>query len=100
MSAMLRAALSQLDDRRTNDKFAAMDALYLLHRNHDAQLAHVGNNLNQAVHRLHALALEGNINADMIRTSLIPKVDDTYSLLCCIKEYLDKLASSVITPDL
>jgi len=97
MSAMLREALAQFDDRHSSERFAIMDSLYTLHRSQDAQLGRIGNNLNQAVHRLNALVLEGNINTEMIQSALMPQVADTYSLLCDIKECLDKATMAAIS---
>lgn len=91
LSKFLRTAIAQFSDRQARQKFELMDALFTIHREHDARLAWCGSNLNQAVHKLHLLDIEGIMPRDFLENVLMPAITETLSAVTAFRDSLDRI---------
>lgn len=90
-SMFLRTAIGQFSDRQARQRFELMDALFTIHREHDARLAWCGSNLNQAVHKLHLLDIEGIMPRDFLDNVLMPAITETLSAVTAFRDSLDRV---------
>lgn len=95
-SMFLRSAIAQFNDRQARQRFELMDALYTIHREHDARLAWCGSNLNQAVHKLHLLDIEGIMPQKFLTEELMPILSETLSAVSTFREALDRATQKAL----
>ena len=91
VSAMVRDAVSRLDDKRTRGKIETMEALLQFYKKYQQQLSWLGGNFNQCMHRANELAIEGELNESYFRCILIPETRNAIQVIRSIKAELDAI---------
>lgn len=88
MSAMIRDAVSQFDDRATIGKIDALTDMMKLYRKYQQDLSWLGGNFNQAMKQANEIAISGKLSQSYYEGILIPKLQPLQSLLQNIKDEL------------
>lgn len=88
MSAMIRDAVSQFDDRATIGKIDALTDMIKLYRKYQQDLSWLGGNFNQAMKQANEIAISGKLSQSYYEGILIPKLQPLQSLLQNIKDEL------------
>ena len=91
VSAMVRDAVRQFDDKRTRGKIETMEALLQFYKKYHQQLSWLGGNFNQCMHRANELAIEGELNESYFRCILIPETRNAIQAIRSIKAELDTI---------
>ena len=79
-SALVRTALLYQDDVSFSDKIQMMNELSVLIKKRQAQMAGIGNNLNQIAHALNTFVLEGKINPNLVNSHVVPAIQQVHLL--------------------
>ena len=74
MSAMIRAAVSQLDDTKTKGWIKSLTDLSMLISKFSTELSKQGGNLNQITKRANELIYIGELNKDYYENVFLPQV--------------------------
>ncbi|MCI1740832.1 MAG: hypothetical protein LKI18_00165 [Prevotella sp.] len=88
MSAMIRDAVAQFDDRATIGKIDALTDMMKLYRKYQQDLSWLGGNFNQAMKQANEIAISGKLSQSYYEGILIPKLQPLQSLLQNIKDEL------------
>lgn len=90
-SAMIRDAVSRLDDKRTRGRIEAMTTLLSFYTKYQQQLSWLGGNFNQVMHRANELAIDGKLSENYFREVVMPEVKETVKTIRGIKTGLDNI---------
>ena len=91
VSAMVRDAVRQFDDKRTRGKIETMEALLQFYKKYQQQLSWLGGNFNQCMHRANELAIAGELHESYFRSILIPETRNAIQAIRSIKTELDAI---------
>ena len=94
-SAMVRDAVRLLDDKGVRGQVKSMNALISFYKTFQQQLAWLGGNFNQSMHRAHELAIAGELSPDYFSNILLPKTKEAISIVRQLKSELDKVHSQI-----
>jgi hypothetical protein len=95
MSAMIRDAVSQFDDRATIGKIDALTDMMKLYRKYQQDLSWLGGNFNQAMKQANEIAISGKLSQSYYEGILIPKLQPLQSLLQNIKDELSDVTAKL-----
>jgi hypothetical protein len=93
MSAMIRDAVAQFDDRATIGKIDALTDMMKLYRKYQQDLSWLGGNFNQAMKQANEIAISGKLSQSYYEGILIPKLQPLQSLLQNIKDELSDVTA-------
>jgi hypothetical protein len=96
MSAMIRDAVSQFDDRATIGKIDALTDMMKLYRKYQQDLSWLGGNFNQAMKQANEIAISGKLSQSYYEGILIPKLQPLQSLLQNIKDELSDVTARLV----
>lgn len=91
MSAMVREAVRLLDDKNVRGQIEAMVSLISFYKTYQQQLAWLGGNFNQCMHRANELAIAGELSPDYFHNVLMPKTKEAITAVHNIKAELDNV---------
>ena len=91
VSAMVRDAVRQFDDKRTRGKIETMETLLQFYKKYQQQLSWLGGNFNQCMHRANELAIAGELHESYFRSILIPETRNAIQAIRSIKAELDAI---------
>ena len=94
-SAMVRDAVRLLDDKGVRGQVKSMNALIAFYKTFQQQLAWLGGNFNQSMHRANELAIAGELSPDYFSNILLPKTKEAISIVRQLKSELDKVHSQI-----
>ena len=94
-SAMVRDAVRLLDDKGVRGQVKSMNALISFYKTFQQQLAWLGGNFNQSMHRANELAIAGELSPDYFSNILLPKTKEAISIVRQLKSELDKVHSQI-----
>lgn len=92
ISAMVRSAVSQLDDRSITDRLAMMDELTAYYKSFDNRLSWIGSNINQLAKRANEAHVAGVIPEAFFKEMLMPELDRLAYEISELKDCLTKIA--------
>jgi hypothetical protein len=95
MSAMIRDAVAQFDDRATIGKIDALTDMMKLYRKYQQDLSWLGGNFNQAMKQANEIAISGKLSQSYYEGILIPKLQPLQSLLQNIKDELSDVTAKL-----
>ena len=95
MSAMIRDAVAQFDDRATIGKIDALTDMMKLYRKYQQDLSWLGGNFNQAMKQANEIAISGKLSQSYYEGILIPKLQPLQSLLQSIKDELSDVTAKL-----
>lgn len=81
ISKVIRKAIAQFNDQMAREKFSRMIDLSSYYSKFDASFAKVGSNLNQAMHHLNSLALNGSLDRDITLEIISERVKELEQLI-------------------
>ena len=93
MSAMIRDAVAQFDDRATIGKIDALTDMMKLYRKYQQDLSWLGGNFNQAMKQANEMAISGKLSQSYYEGILMPKLQPVQSLLQNIKDELSDVTA-------
>ena len=93
MSAMIRDAVAQFDDRATIGKIDALTDMMKLYRKYQQDLSWLGGNFNQAMKQANEMAISDKLSQSYYEGILIPKLQPVQSLLQNIKDELSDVTA-------
>lgn len=96
MSAMIRDAVAQFDDRGTMLRLESLQALSDLIKSSSYELSRQGGNLNQVVKRANEMMIAGELDKDYFEKILLPTVEYNQNLLLEIKKQQQKIFKNLI----
>ena len=96
MSAMIRDAVAQFDDRATIGKIDALTDMMKLYRKYQQDLSWLGGNFNQAMKQANEIAISGKLSQSYYEGILIPKLQPLQSLLQNIKDELSDVTARLV----
>ena len=96
MSAMIRDAVSQFDDRATIGKIDALTDMMKLYRKYQQDLSWLGGNFNQAMKQANEMAISDKLSQSYYEGILIPKLQPVQSLLQNIKDELSDVTARLV----
>lgn len=91
MSAMVREAVRLLDDKNVRGQIEAMVSLISFYKTYQQQLAWLGGNFNQCMHRANELAIAGELSHDYFHNVLMPKTKEAITAVHNMKAELDNV---------
>lgn len=91
MSAMVREAVRLLDDKNVRGQIEAMVSLISFYKTYQQQLAWLGGNFNQCMHRANELAIVGELSPDYFHNVLMPKTKEAITAVHNMKAELDNV---------
>lgn len=91
MSAMVREAVRLLDDKNVRGQIEAMVSLISFYKIYQQQLAWLGGNFNQCMHRANELAIAGELSPDYFHNVLMPKTKEAITAVHNMKAELDNV---------
>lgn len=91
ISAMVRTAVSQLDDHTITDRFAMMDELTAYYKSYDNRLSWVGSNINQLAKRANEAHVAGVIPDAFFKEMLMPELERLANEISALKASLTKV---------
>jgi hypothetical protein len=91
MSAMVREAVRLLDDKNVRGLIEAMVSLISFYKTYQQQLAWLGGNFNQCMHRANELAIAGELSPDYFHNVLMPKTKEAITAVHNMKAELDNV---------
>ena len=74
VSAMIRDAVRQFNDIGTVRRIEALNEMTALYRKYQQDLAWLGSNFNQAMHRANELAIAGELSQEYYDKVILPKL--------------------------
>lgn len=96
VSAMVRDAVRQFNDIGTMRKIEALTEMTVLFRKYQQELAWLGGNFNQAMHRANELAIGGELTQDYYERVIIPQLTHILNFLEKVKDELHKIVTKLI----
>jgi hypothetical protein len=96
MSAMIRDAVAQFDDRATIGKIDALTDMMKLYRKYQQDLSWLGGNFNQAMKQANEIAISDKLSQSYYEGILIPKLQPVQSLLQNIKDELSDVTARLV----
>ena len=96
MSAMIRDAVAQFDDRATIGKIDALTDMMKLYRKYQQDLSWLGGNFNQAMKQANEMAISDKLSQSYYEGILIPKLQPVQSLLQNIKDELSDVTARLV----
>lgn len=94
VSHYLREAIKEFSGQSPKDRIETRRKIAEYYISIDAKIAHIGGNLNQAMQRCNESAKAGLPTATILINHVLPKVQDTYSMLIEMRRSLNDLSSS------
>ena len=91
MSAMVREAVRLLDDKKVRGRIGLMVSMISFYKTYQQQLAWLGGNFNQSMHRANELAIAGELSPDYFRNVLMPKTKEAITAILSMKAELDNV---------
>lgn len=91
MSAMVREAVRLFDDKNVRGQIEAMVSLISFYKTYQQQLAWLGGNFNQCMHRANELAIVGELSPDYFHNVLMPKTKEAITAVHNMKAELDNV---------
>ena len=95
MSAMVREAVRLLDDKNVRGQIEAMVSLISFYKTYQQQLAWLGGNFNQCMHRANELAIAGELSPDYFHNVLMPKTKEAITAVHNMKAELDNVHKQI-----
>lgn len=95
MSAMVREAVRLLDDKKVRGQIEAMVSLISFYKTYQQQLAWLGGNFNQCMHRANELAIAGELSSDYFYNVLMPKTKEAITAIHNMKAELDNVHKQI-----
>lgn len=95
MSAMVRESVRLLDDKKVRGQIEAMVSLISFYRTYQQQLAWLGGNFNQCMHRANELAIAGELSSDYFYNVLMPKTKEAITAIHNMKAELDNVHKQI-----
>ncbi len=96
VSAMVRDAVRQFNDIGTMRKIEALTEMTALFRKYQQELAWLGGNFNQAMHRANELAIGGELTQDYYERVIIPQLTHILNFLEKVKDEQHKIVTKLI----
>lgn len=96
MTHFVNQAIKEFSDTTAKDKLKASEELAKLYAAIDAKLAHVGGNLNQAMRRINESAIAGIDYSILLRTRLLPEVENCIALCIEIRKSLIDITQKAV----
>ena len=96
MSAMIRAAVSQLDDTKTKGWIKSLTDLSMLISKFSTELSKQGGNLNQITKRANELIYIGELNKDYYENVFLPQVKVLQKLTNDVKKQLSAIFKKLL----
>lgn len=91
MSTMVREAVRLLDDKKVRGRIDSMVSMISFYKTYQQQLAWLGGNFNQSMHRANELAIAGELSPDYFHNVLMPKTKEAISAIRSMKADLDNV---------
>ena len=91
MSAMVREAVRLLDDKNVRGQIETMVSLISFYKTYQQQLAWLGGNFNQCMHRANELAIAGELSPYYFHNVLMPKTKEAITAVHNMKAELDNV---------
>ena len=95
MSAMVRESVRLLDDKKVRGQIEAMVSLISFYKTYQQQLAWLGGNFNQCMHRANELAIAGELSSDYFCNVLMPKTKEAITAIHNMKAELDNVHKQI-----
>ena len=95
MSAMVREAVRLLDDKNVRGQIEAIVSLISFYKTYQQQLAWLGGNFNQCMHRANELAIAGELSPDYFHNVLMPKTKEAITAVHNMKAELDNVHKQI-----
>lgn len=95
MSAMVRESVRLLDDKKVRGQIEAMVSLISFYKTYQQQLAWLGGNFNQCMHRANELAIAGELSSDYFYNVLMPKTKEAITAIYNMKAELDNVHKQI-----
>ena len=95
MSAMVREAVRLLDDKNVRGQIETMVSLISFYKTYQQQLAWLGGNFNQCMHRANELAIAGELSPDYFHNVLMPKTKEAITAVHNMKAELDNVHKQI-----
>lgn len=95
MSAMVRESVRLLDDKKVRGQIEAMVSLISFYKTYQQQLAWLGSNFNQCMHRANELAIAGELSPDYFHNVLMPKTKEAITAVHNMKAELDNVHKQI-----
>jgi hypothetical protein len=96
MSAMVRDAVAQFDDKATLGRIEALNAMTALCQKYQHELSAMGGNLNQLTKRANQMMLTGELRQEYFEHTVLPMVSHLQSLLQDFKDEQHAIARLLI----
>ncbi len=96
VSVMVRDAVRQFNDIGTMRKIEALTEMTALFRKYQQELAWLGGNFNQAMHRANELAIGGELTQDYYERVIIPQLTHILNFLEKVKDEQHKIVTKLI----
>ena len=96
VSAMIRDAVRQFNDIGTVRRIEALNEMTALYRKYQQDLAWLGSNFNQAMHRANELAIAGELSQEYYDKVILPKLTHILDFLEKVKDEQRMLARKLI----
>lgn len=93
VSAMIRAAVNQLDDTATQGKIAAIHQLHDYYQRYQQQLSWLGGNFNQTVKRANELAIGKELTPQFFERELYPQAREVSQFIQELKRQLSDVSN-------
>ncbi len=96
VSAMIRDAVRQFNDIGTVRRIEALNEMTALYRKYQQDLAWLGSNFNQAMHRANELAIAGELSQEYYDKVILPKLTHILDFLEKVKDEQRMIARKLI----
>ena len=96
VSAMIRDAVRQFNDVGTVSRIEALNEMAALYRKYQQDLAWLGGNFNQAMHRANELAIAGELSQEYYDKVILPKLTHILDFLEKVKDEQRMIARKLI----
>ena len=96
VSAMIRDAVRQFNDIGTVRRIEALNEMTALYRKYQQDLAWLGSNFNQAMHRANELAIAGELRQEYYDKVILPKLTHILDFLEKVKDEQRMIARKLI----
>ena len=96
VSAMIRDAVRQFNDVGTVRRIEALNEMTALYRKYQQDLAWLGGNFNQAMHRANELAIAGELSQEYYDKVILPKLTHILDFLEKVKDEQRMIAKKLI----
>lgn len=96
ISNYLEQAVSEFSDATARDKLAAATKLAEIFVRLDSNLAHIGGNLNQAMHRINENAIAGLPNSHLLLNKALPEIQACKELCDSVRLEIRQLTFKIV----